>query len=86
MTGTIVIGRNAQACQIVFPSDAPGVSGVHCRVFFDRSRAGLTITDNSSSYGTFVGGRRIQAETPVLLRDADSFTVGEDNIFTVHIR
>ena len=55
-----LIGRNPE-CDIVL-ADAV-VSGRHARI--ERTSAGWTIVDLDSSNGTFIGGHRIERQTPL---------------------
>ena len=63
--GTINIGR-ADDCDIIYPADAPGVSGHHCQVYVENGTA--YVKDLGSSHGTFVDGRRLSANQPAVLR------------------
>ena len=83
---TVVIGRNPKACSVVLPSDTAGVSGVHCELRLDRSAGGVYLTDKNSTYGTFRNGARLPAGQPVLLRNGDSFTIGDSQTFTVAVQ
>ncbi len=82
----VVMGRNPSACGIVFPNDAPGVSGVHCEVRLDRTSNTVQLTDRNSSYGTSVNGRKLIPGQPAILHNGDTFTIGEDNTFAVTIQ
>ncbi len=82
----VVLGRNPNGCGIVFPNDAPGVSGVHCEVRLDRASHTVQLTDKNSSYGTFMNGRKLVPGQPVILHNGDTFTIGEDNAFAVVIQ
>lgn len=79
--GNIVIGRDENKCNIIFPKSSNGVSRVHCTV----SKAGgkLSICDNQSSYGTLVNGKKIEAGKMIALQSGDLITVGENNVFRV---
>lgn len=57
VSGKVVIGRSSSNCQIVYPADTKGVSGVHCTVRFNGTT--VTVTDENSSYGTFIDGVRL---------------------------
>lgn len=63
--GTINIGR-ADDCDIIYPADAPGVSGHHCQVYVENGM--VYVKDLGSSHGTFVDGRRLSANQPAVLR------------------
>lgn len=82
----VVLGRNPNGCGIVFPNDAPGVSGIHCEVRLDRASHTVQLTDKNSSYGTFLNGRKLVPGQPVILHNGDIFTIGEDNAFVVVIQ
>ena len=75
------IGRSPD-CTIVLPPKAPGVSSRHCRLEFRGDR--LILTDLNSSYGTYIHGKRIPADTPVALKPGSSFCLGSEQYkFTV---
>lgn len=79
--GGLTIGRDP-SCTICLPPDARGVSRRHCRL--TAGDGALVLTDMGSSYGTFVNGRRLEANRPVSLNRGASFYVGEPaNTFTV---
>ena len=71
LTNSIVLGRDPKQCNVVFPSQTPGISGVHCEV---RVSGGVvTLIDRGSSYGTFYNGTKLTPHQPVTLRAGDSF-------------
>lgn len=69
------MGRNPQSCNVVYPSDCPGVSGTHCSVVLRDGS--LWIEDLGSSYGTFVDGKKLEKGTPVKLELNSVFWLGE---------
>lgn len=71
--GTINIGR-ADDCDIIYPADAPGVSGHHCQVYVENGTA--YVKDLGSSHGTFVDGRRLSANQPAVLRVGTTVQLG----------
>jgi len=83
ITSSAVIGRDKIKCNILFPIDQPGVSGLHCEVKISGSV--LTLTDYNSSYGTFLeNGTKLSANTPVVLNSGAKFWVGsKENVFEV---
>ncbi len=82
VNGSVVIGRNPQACTVVYPDSTKGVSRLHCRV--DSGSGGGTLTDLGSSYGTFLNGRKLPPNVPTPLHDGDTFYVGDQsNMFSV---
>lgn len=75
--GKTLIGRNSTGCQIVFPVDAPGISGLHCSVgYFDKEDL-FVLEDMGSTYGTFLeSGQRILQGQPVAIRSNQRFYLG----------
>ena len=53
----ITIGRDPSLCNVIFPSDTPGVSRRHCSL--ERRADGIYIMDLGSSMGTFVRDQRL---------------------------
>lgn len=75
------IGRGTD-CTIVLPAKSPGVSTHHCKLEFQGDQ--LRLTDLDSSYGTYIHGKRIPANTPVALKPGSSFCLGSEQYkFTV---
>jgi hypothetical protein len=73
LEGQVAIGR-APSCQLVYSAGAQGVSATHC--VLRPLGVGAELTDLGSSCGTFVNGARVAPNTPVSLREGDSFTLG----------
>ena len=81
INGKIRIGRDPQG-GIVYPQGTQGISGRHCEI----SISGRTVylMDVGSTYGTFVGGSRIQPNQPVALRPGDTFYLAhQQESFTI---
>lgn len=77
----VMIGREA-SCGVRLPADARGVSRRHCFLSVDKGI--LYLRDVGSTYGTFVGRRRLTPNVPVALNRGNSFYLGEEgNLFTV---
>ena len=72
----VVIGRDPNRCQIVYPKDTAGVSGVHCTITFDGNE--VTVADNGSSYGTFVGGTKVEPGKPMVMHRGQEVTFGSE--------
>lgn len=67
---------------LIFPDRTPGVSRNHAQVMLSAGR--LTVQDLGSTYGTYVNGRRIPANTPVNIGMGDVIGLGSDQqTFTV---
>ena len=83
LTGTVTIGRRSSRCNIHYPADQKGISGVHCQL--RRVDSQLEITDLSSSYGTFVNGIKLTPNVPVKLSVGDKFWLAnQENCFIVY--
>lgn len=83
VTNIAVIGRDSSKCNVVFPINHPGVSGVHCEV---RVAGGvMSVKDCGSSYGTFLAdGTKLAQNTPSMLPNGSRFWIGsKDNMFEV---
>ncbi|MCH5348337.1 MAG: trypsin-like peptidase domain-containing protein [Oscillospiraceae bacterium] len=75
INGSIVIGRNPQKCNVCFPVDAKGISGVHCQI--RQTANGYEIMDCGSSNGTFLGnGQKLSANVPTPIPDGTFFYLG----------
>ena len=74
--GRIVIGRDPERCNIVFPPSTPGVSRVHCEIFFENGKA--MIRDLNSSNGTYVNGVKLEPNTAIRLHRALPIDIGSD--------
>ena len=73
VSGQLVLGRNGQVCNVVYP-DTPGVSGKHCAVWYNNGN--LYLQDLGSTHGTFLNGKKLQPNVPVTVRAGDSFALG----------
>ncbi len=72
----VVIGRDPSRCQVVYPKNTSGVSSVHCTITFDGTQ--VLVADNGSSYGTFVGGQKVEPGKPVVMHRGQEVTFGSD--------
>jgi pSer/pThr/pTyr-binding forkhead associated (FHA) protein len=74
---TTVIGRNPTATDITFyPDEESSVSRMHCTIQMAEDNT-FRLTDNASSAGTRLNGRRIQPSDPVVLADGDEIVLGD---------
>lgn len=74
---TTVIGRNPSATDVTFyPDEDSSVSRMHCTIQMGDD-ASFRLTDNASSAGTRLNGRRIQPNEPVVLADGDEIVLGD---------
>lgn len=79
----ITIGRNNSQCEISFPVNTQGISGVHCQIM--KQGNGYAIVDKGSSYGTFLGnGQKLQPEAPTNIGSGEYFYLGSrDQLFQI---
>lgn len=71
------IGRDPNQADITFYSDAESsVSRLHCIIELSDDNA-FRLTDNNSSAGTRLNGRRIQPDSPVVMADGDEIVLGD---------
>lgn len=82
------IGRDPKRCAIIFSPNERGISGLHCSVE-PTSDGAIRLTDLGSSYGTFVNGQKLAANTPRILRAGERFQLADGNnrfeVFTEEI-
>ena len=72
--GKVVIGRDPNVCNIVYDKSTPGISGNHCQVYYDANNDCFMLTDNGSTYGTFLGnGKKLTASVAEKLMAGDTF-------------
>ena len=73
INGTLRFGR-APDCNILYPGNAPGISGHHCEILVENGQ--VYIRDLNSSHGTFVNGSRIASNQPVPLTVGTGVSLG----------
>lgn len=77
LQGSLVFGRDSKNCNVVFPVDAQGVSGCHCRLSLRGNK--VYIRDIGSSYGTFINDDvRADKNTDMEIRVGDTFSLGSE--------
>ncbi|HUR38203.1 MAG TPA: type VI secretion system-associated FHA domain protein [Planctomycetota bacterium] len=76
----IFIGRSNEN-DIALPDSEKRVSSKHARL--DRTGTTLQITDLGSTNGTFVGGRKIEANSAVDLKDGEKVSIGLYSLLVV---
>lgn len=79
---SVMLGRDANCCQIVFAPDTAGVSRVHCEV---RCKNGLLyIRDLVSSYGSILeDGQVVNNYQEVQLKSRDTFRLNMNDKFMI---
>lgn len=79
------IGRDPARNDLVYPANAPGVSGAHCVVKAEGGQ--LWLTDLGSSHGTYLNGRKLAANQAVPLNPGDRFYLGsEKEMFQITVK
>ncbi len=80
---SILLGRDASTCNIVYPDGTPGISTLHCKLL--AAEGGLAVMDLDSSYGTFLAdGTKLTPYQQYGLNSGDSFYLAQrENTFTV---
>ena len=73
----VTVGRDP-SCTIAYPAGTNGVSRNHCRIEVQGSQ--VTVTDLGSSYGTYIGGRRISPNAPVAIQKNTEICIGGEHI------
>lgn len=77
------IGHDPKRCQIVFPESAPGVSGLHCSVYFDGKQ--VTVVDENSRYGTWIDSQRLQPGVATIMHRGQKLYLGSTKqAFSLH--
>ncbi|HWR31454.1 MAG TPA: trypsin-like peptidase domain-containing protein [Negativicutes bacterium] len=71
----MIIGRDPQQAQLVFPSDMSEISRVHCIVTFDTASQTFTVEDRSTNGTFFVNGQKINGQAR--LRSGERFYLSE---------
>lgn len=74
VNGRIRIGRDPSRNDLVYPQGSQGISGVHCEIHIREGK--LYLCDMGSTYGTYLGGKKIPARQEIELRIGDSFCLG----------
>lgn len=70
----VCVGRDPARCTVIYPKDTAGVSGLHCTITFDGKA--VQVADNGSSFGTFVGGSKVEPGRPVVMHRGQEITFG----------
>lgn len=83
----VIIGRDPNECDVVFPAETTSVSRRHCAVSFNRQTGRVLLEDFSSANGTyFPSGTRIIPGRLYSLRNGDRFYLGlPENMMEVRI-
>lgn len=85
LEGELIIGRNPQMCQLVYPSNEKNISGVHCKV--QEIDGNICLIDLRSTNGTyFQDGTRLVPDMPRTMVSGQGFYLGSrENFFDLLI-
>ena len=72
---SLMIGRDPQQAQLVFPSDMNEISRVHCIITFDAVSQTFTVEDRSTNGTFFANGQKINGQAR--LRSGERFYLSE---------
>jgi hypothetical protein len=79
------LGRNPKMADVVFYADEESsVSRLHCTIQLDGKT--FKLTDNNSTSGTRLNGRRLSPNDPVELQDGDEIVLGDLGKLGVKLR
>ncbi len=73
---TVTLGRS-QENMIAYPEGSKGISRKHCVFFLDKNGVFL-VKDQRSTYGTYVGGIRIEPEKWSQVRPGQTVRIGDE--------
>lgn len=74
----IILGRDAEACKIVYGEGTPGISRKHCALTWDAEKQCFVLMDLDPSYGTFLeDGTRLEPRKPYRLQPGARFYLAE---------
>lgn len=73
----VTVGRDP-SCTVAYPGGTNGVSRNHCRIEVKNGQ--VTVTDLGSSYGTYVGGRKLSPNVPVAIRQGTEICIGGEQV------
>lgn len=83
VTDSLMVGRSAADCQLVFPEGTAGISRLHCGLFIDRGDQEVILQDMNSTYGTFLNGKRLARGEAARIKNRDRIMVGNGQVFEV---
>ena len=76
ITPSLILGRSASKCNIVYQNADYWIGEVHCSV--ENRRDGCYLTDFGSSYGTYLdNGTRLSPNVPVKLNNGQGFYLAD---------
>lgn len=84
----ILLGRDPTSCSVVFNTDEPAVSRMHCCLRYNRQTKMVILEDIGSTYGTFLwNGKKINKGQAAALSNGDKFYLANKaNSFKVVIK
>lgn len=79
VTGEIILGTDRSRCSLPIPPGTPGISRVHLRIWPEDGQ--IAIMDMGSTYGTWIGNRRMTAGLVYILPPGGTIYMGDGQIF-----
>ena len=80
----ICIGTDTNACAIIYPSEATGISAIHCQLTFKN---GSWLLTDFSDTGTWLNGVRLEKGQIVPVKPHDEIMIANSsNIFTINFK
>lgn len=85
LEGELIIGRDPQMCQLVYPGSEKNISGVHCKI--QEIDGNICLIDLNSTNGTyFQDGTRLEPNMPRTMVNGQGFYLGSrENFFDMLI-
>ena len=85
LEGELIIGRDPQMCQLVYPNNEKNISGVHCKI--QEIDGSICLIDLRSTNGTFFqDGTRLVPDMPRTMVSGQGFYLGSrENFFDLLI-
>ncbi|MCM1039198.1 MAG: FHA domain-containing protein [Ruminococcus sp.] len=85
LEGELIIGRDPQMCQLIYPKTEKNISGVHCKIQEIGDR--VCLIDLNSTNGTFFqDGTRLEPDMPRTMTSGQGFYLGSrENFFDLVI-
>lgn len=83
LEGEVIIGRDPQMCQLIYPANEKKISGVHCKV--QEINGNICLIDLNSTNGTyFQDGTKLEPDMPRTITSGQGFYLGSrENSFDV---
>lgn len=84
ITKTLLFGRDAEKCNVLYPKTANGVSKVHLEIGVSEDSEEIYAVDRGSTFGTKVNGEKIEKDCILYLKDGDILMFGGNQVFQIN--